>query len=251
MNVLTRVIQKWMWLSIPFTVVISGCSIIGLTLGLMSDARQPKEMIIPGWKVDSLKVGTMIEVLCKDSITLKGKYSGVEPLPLGQYAQAYAKAQARLPAGIHLPDLADTLTMTFVSPNLQVSKRVLSGKLSGFEVGFILFTTTENGRFKVSSERLEELMRLRDERGTDLTGEIVSNLITEGKIPARSALVLLDEGRRKPVAINQVEQVHQFAGKKNGAITGLLLGAVIDATLVFIAVHEVDDSFKNMDWGEH
>ncbi len=251
MNVLHRLIQRWMWLSIPFTVVISGCSLIGLTLGAMSDARQPKEMIIPGWKVDSLKVGTMIEVLCKDSITLRGKYNGVEPMPLGQYAQAYAKAQARLPEGIHLPNLADTLTMTFVSPNLQAPKRVLSGKLSGFEVGFIQFTATENGRFKVSSERLEELMRLRDESGTDLTGEIVRNLIAEGKMPVRSALLLLDEGRRKQVAINQVEQVHQFAGKKNGALTGLLVGAVIDATLVFIAVNEVNDSMKHPDWDEH
>jgi hypothetical protein len=75
-----RLTRRWRPLCLLFAATFCGCSIIGLTLGSISDASQPKEMNVPSWQVDTLKNGARVEVQLRDGSSVRGTYTGIELL---------------------------------------------------------------------------------------------------------------------------------------------------------------------------
>lgn len=232
MRIMKRLVRNWMLLSFFPAVTMCGCSIIGLTIGMSSDARRPKEMTIPGLKADSLRANDAIEVLLKDGAAMTSNNFSVEPLPFYEYTKLYAEAQTRLAAEVTLPDLGDTLTLSFASFIPQSSDIMTTGQLSEFEVGFVRFTTNEEGKASMRTRSLSELLRLSDQKGKTFTGEAIRNLINDGKIPVRTGLILAARGEQRMLAINQIEQIRQSAAPKTGALAGFVLGAILDAMAV-------------------
>lgn len=232
MNLMKQRGRIWRWLCLLPAVTMSSCTIIGLTIGLTSDAHLPKAMTIPGWKVDSLRADDKIEILFKDGTTLSCNHFVVEPLPLYQYARLHAEAQTRLPAEFSLPNLGDTLTMSFSSFIPQAPEMIVAGQLSEFDVDLIRFTANEHGAVTTKARRLSELLRLRDPKGRELSGEMIRDLIDQGKIPVRSGLTLVEQGGQRMVAANQIQQIRQSAPPRNGAFIGLVVGACLDAMVI-------------------
>ncbi len=230
-----RQCPSWRPFCLLLAVALCGCSIIGLTIGALSDARQPKAMTVPGWKVDTLKVGAKVEVLHRDGSTVSGKFTGVKPMPFSEYVSLHTKAQTQLPEGIHVPNLADTVFMTFIARQPQEPEVVVTGQLAGFEQDSVRIGQQVAGKARILAWPLSELMRMSNRSGDDVTGETVRSLINDGKIPVRSALALSEKREKRLIAANQVQEIHVLPAKKSGALTGFLLGAVIDATVLIAA----------------
>lgn len=232
---------SWRPLCLLLAVALCGCSIIGLTIGALSDARQPKAMTVPGWKVDTLKVGAKVEVLLRDGRTVNGKFKGIKPMPFNQYVTLHNEAKAQLPEGMYLPNPTDTLVMTFAARKPQESEVTVTGQLAGFVRDSVRVGQNVAGKARIVAWPLSELIRLSDQRGNELTGETIRSLINDGKIPVRSSLAILAKSEQKLIPTNQVQQVHQLAGKKEGVLVGFLLGAAIDAAVIA--------AVASADWG--
>lgn len=232
---------SWRPLCLLLAVALCGCSIIGLSIGALSDARQPKAMTVPGWKVDTLKVGAKVEVLLRDGRTVNGKFKGIKPMPFNQYVTLHNEAKAQLPEGMYLPNPTDTLVMTFAARKPQESEVTVTGQLAGFVRDSVRVGQNVAGKARIVAWPLSELIRLSDQRGNELTGETIRSLINDGKIPVRSSLAILAKSEQKLIPTNQVQQVHQLAGKKEGVLVGFLLGAAIDAAVIA--------AVASADWG--
>lgn len=232
---------SWRPLCLLLAVALCGCSIIGLSIGALSDARQPKAMTVPGWKVDTLKVGAKVEVLLRDGRTVNGKFKGIKPMPFNQYVTLHNEAKAQLPEGMYLPNPTDTLVMTFAARKPQESEVTVTGQLAGFVRDSVRVGQNVAGKARIVAWPLSELIRMSDHRGNELTGETIRSLINDGKIPVRSSLAILAKSEQKLIPTNQVQQVHQLAGKKEGVLVGFLLGAAIDAAVIA--------AVASADWG--
>lgn len=238
MRIMKRLVRNWMLLSLFPAVTMCGCSIIGLTIGMSSDARRPKEMSIPGLQAYTLRANDRIEVLLKDGAAMTSNNFSVEPLPFHEYTKLYAKAQTHMAAEVTLPDLGDTLTLSFASFIPQSPEITITGQLSEFEVGFIRFIMNEEGKTNIRTRRLDELIRCHDQKGNTLSGETIEHLIYDGKIPVRTGLILVDRGEQRMLAINQIEQIQQSAAPKTGALVGFVLGAMLD-TMAIVEISSI------------
>lgn len=238
MSTAKRQCPSWKPLCLLLAVALCGCSIIGLTIGALSDARQPKAMTVPGWKVDTLKVGAKVEVLLRDGRTVNGKFKGIKPMPFNQYVTLHNEAKAQLPEGIYLPNPSDTLVMTFAARKPQESEVTVTGQLAAFVRDSVRIGQNVAGKARIVAWPLSELIRMSGHRGNEITGETVRRLINDGTIPVRSSLAILEKREQKLIGINQIQQVHQLAGKRTGAIVGLLVGGVIDATVMIVTLSQ-------------
>ncbi|MCK6560026.1 hypothetical protein L6R21_12600 [bacterium] len=238
-----RLLKRWVALSLLPAMVLCSCSIIGLIIGATSDARQPKAMTVPGWKVDTLKVGAKVEVLLRDGRTMNGKFKGIKPMPFNQYVTLHNEAKAQLPEGMYLPNPTDTLVMTFAARKPQESEVTVTGQLAAFVRDSVRIGQNVAGKARIVAWPLSELIRMSGHRGNEITGETVRRLINDGTIPVRSSLAILAKSEQKLIPTNQVQQVHQLAGKKEGVLVGFLLGAAIDAAvLVYVMSQPLFDS---------
>jgi len=93
------------------SVCMSGCSVLGLAIGVAHDANQPKEFTIPGWPVEALKPGATIDITIKDGNLVSGKYDGASFFPAEHYAAVYSQARNELTGEILLPAVDDSVTM--------------------------------------------------------------------------------------------------------------------------------------------
>ena len=58
------------------TMTFSGCSAIMYGLGSLADASKPDSVYVPGCPIDTLKLGTFIQVITSEDDTISGKYQG-------------------------------------------------------------------------------------------------------------------------------------------------------------------------------
>ncbi|MCG3157763.1 MAG: hypothetical protein DKINENOH_04399 [bacterium] len=230
-----RQCPSWRPLCLLLAVALCGCSIIGLTIGAISDSRRSSAVTIPGWQVETLKAGSRIEALLWEGSSVTGKYTGIELMPLNQYDAIYSEALARLPEGIHFPGRGDTIIMTFATHVPETPETTVTGQLSRLELGNIRVVQNRTGTSSIVGWRLSELLHLSDQKGNHFTGETVRDLIGHGKIPVRSALALSEGGEKRLIAANQVQEIHVLPAKKSGALTGFLVGAAIDAVVLIAA----------------
>lgn len=233
MNFSNRLMRRGLLtLIIVFAGSMMSCTLIGLVLGLTSDMNQPKALTVPGWEVDTLKVGAQIEILHRNGSKIRGRYSGNESLLEHEYAKPYAEARSRLTAGGYVPALGDSITMLFVSPDQAKLKSTLTGKFLGFELGYIRFSARTGKTTNWQARRLSDLTTLSNAQGDTVSGATIRSWVNEHRVPLRTALAITQGYDTKFVAIDSIQQIRQFAGPKNGVLIGLMAGIAVDVAVV-------------------
>jgi hypothetical protein len=241
MNYSHRLTRAGMVLAILLAGAMTSCTILGLVIGSTSDKNQPEALTVPGWEVNTLQVGAQIDILKKDGTQVSGKYTGMELLSVSDYARPYGEARSRLPEGVYFPALGNSITMIFASPDQKKSETSSqTGKFFGFELGHIRFVVNTGRTTNWWRRSLDDLITLSNQQGNTVTGKTIRNFVYERKIPLLSAVAVMHKGKKRVVAIDSIQQIHQFAGKGYGALTGFLVGAAIDAAVVMITLSSLD-----------
>ena len=73
---------------------LSGCSLIGLGIGALSDANTPDYTTIPGWEEGNIEPGTEIDILLNNGEQVSGTYIGLEHVLEEEYAEQYTEKYA-------------------------------------------------------------------------------------------------------------------------------------------------------------
>jgi hypothetical protein len=227
--------------------LLSGCygvlwvvpPVAGTGLGVLHDSQTSDiAAIVPGWEVAEVKIGAQIIVILKDGTIVSGEYFGIDSIPNEEYATKYAELQKQMPEGSFLPSIGDTITV--------LSKLITrdSLKFLGFEYGYInlgLLDSDKSGKLK-----FENLENITDKHRNKTEGEVIRNLISEGKIPPLflSRIAMGEYKKRKDaweeetvsavgkkfIYINDIDHI-QIKSRKYGTFIGCLLGSAADAAI--------------------
>jgi len=202
-------------------IAASGCSLIGLGVGAISDSRQ-KMLTLPGWQIETVAKGRDVVLSLADGSTLAGKFEGLVPEPWEEYRTRYASFRSREGAP-RLPVLG---------PGATVKGRngvVTQGDLLGFDAGVVLIGYA--GRSAPARISLDVVESLSDDQGTTLESGQLAWLASTRALPLQTTIAISGESGRRHVPSDDVRQV-VVPATRHGKLAGFLIGAVIDAVVI-------------------
>jgi len=207
---------------------MNGCSLIGLTIGAVSDASKPDSLTIPGWEIHIVKPGTKVNVLLKDGEKYSGEFARLERLSLEKYAEKYTSLQEKI-TEFFLPELGDTIVVALKSGihrivdfvgfdyNYEDKKPKREMKSNFTDIMCIVsanqFPDSTSDRIPVSN--IDEIY---DSEGNSVEGRVLERLAIEEQIPLLSTIVIEDSTGRSRFGINEVHQISAKVKKSGGSI---------------------------------
>ena len=221
-----------------------GCTVIGLTAGAVSDASR-KAAPLPTWKVYTLKPGVPIDVQLRDGRRFVGRFSGLDPVPATEYAEAYEKARAALQGEVRLPALGPARVDEAGGKRRQV-------ELLGFGPGCAFLRRKEGA--EPTRMPSAQISTLTDVAGVSIGTTKIDTWTNSGRLPLMEAFALagapLDASapplnkEYKDVGPDQrqslrlpLEEIATIEWLRPGgnATKGFLIGAAVDAVVIGIA----------------
>jgi hypothetical protein len=218
-------------LCLPYTLFI-GCSVVGAVVGGISQpAREGK--ITSSLGLDSISLGTDIQLVRFDRSTLDGSYKGLEVYPGKLYARTYDTLVARSAYSGFVPKLNQKVT-------LRSAGRSEEGFFKGIDRGELLFQSALDADTIAVS--LEDIEWIQSSDSSRLAGNTARKLVRDGSMPGRRVILLEVDRHDQTVPYESVELVI-VKSRSSGVLTGFLVGAAVDVTLLIIAAtaaNEVD-----------
>ncbi len=211
-------------LCLPYSCFI-GCSVIGaIAGGASSPAREGKITSTLG--LDSISTGTEVQLLRYDRGTVEGKYRGLALYPGRLYAHDYESRVARSGYMGFVPGLNQKILLRSSGISEQ-------GFFKGIDRGNLLFQP-DPGEDTVEVA-VEDVEWLQASDSLHMQGRILRKLVRDGSMPGRRVIQLESEGGIQNVPYESIKIV-QVKGTGSGALTGFLIGAAVDLTVVILLV---------------
>jgi hypothetical protein len=222
----TRIIHGFaLILAIVLLFQISGCSIIGVGFGAYEDGSKPDTLFIQDWKIKGVEPGSKINIILNDGNLVSGKYIGLEKVTTEEYTESYARSREQNIKEVILPELGDSITV------IDTIGRQWVCEFSGFDYHNFM-SVQQKGQTEPSITVLGLVGKILDRDGNVIEVDKIRNLMTEGKLPLLSAIVVQGEVGRIQVPMDKVRQIKVRVDKHN-ALIGFLIGAVVDSLLVY------------------
>lgn len=225
-----RVFTRLAAVAAALGIASSGCSLVGLGIGAISDSHQ-KTATLPAWQIETVAKGREVVLSLLDGSTLAGKLEGVVPEPRDEYRTRYASLSFREGAP-RLPALGPGATVK------GRNGRSEQCELLGFDPGVVLIG--QAGHAAPARLAFDVVESVSDSQGTTLERGDLVRMASTGAIPLQTSIVVSAESGRRHVPSDQVRQVIVPA-KRHGKLTGFLIGAVIDAAVIIAVIASEDE----------
>ena len=223
---------------------LSGCSLIGFGVGSIIDASKSDSLLIPGWRIETIKPGEGIRVLLKNGEEVRGTYMGHNPIPQEKYAARYADFQRSKQEELSIPALGDSITITLESGTqgkrllLGFDHQYLSGKLkqeADSALGLSSYIISVKHMHDTTSGMvfLHRVDKIVDSRGNEVKGKILQRLAYQREIPLLSSLAVKQQIKTVHIPMEEVYQI-EVPKKGNLKWTGLAIGAAVDVLVIII-----------------
>ena len=211
-------------LCLPYSCFI-GCSVIGaIAGGAGSPAQEGKITSTLG--LDSINTGTKVQLLRYDRVSVEGIYRGLVLYSDRLYARTYEARVSRSAYPGYIPELNQKIL-------LRSSGIEEQGFFKGIDRGNLLFQPDPGeDTVEVSADDVEWL---RASDSLRMQGGILRRLVRDGSMPGRRVIQLEEGGGIQNVPYESLEIV-RIQGKGSGALTGFLIGAAIDLTVIILFV---------------
>src|SRR5262245_19757610 len=202
-----------------------GCTLIGLGAGASLDSTNQKLEPAPAWRVLKLHDGTRIALHLSDGQRVEGAFARTDFRDPASYAAAYEDARAARAGRVDLPRLGPCVLKEMTEVH-EEDVHWVGIDLTGIVVGKEARRIVPFGRVGA----------LRDEAGRVVSGPALQELVEARQVPLLSAIWLKGLGR--PVLAENVVQI-EVPSKQHGKLIGALTGLVVDA--IIVAVVATDD----------
>jgi hypothetical protein len=158
---------------------LSGCTLIGYTIGRDSDTRVARAETYPIADIEGLRPGTDANLVTRGGRLFSGRYQGLVPVDEAEYARRYALA--RQSARIPLPAIGE-LILVFAGP-----ERV-EGRFRGFDYDRIALEPGNGGEpWDIELASLDSLV---NGDGQSLYRTALRRYVWQGWLPLLSAVSL-------------------------------------------------------------
>jgi hypothetical protein len=217
-------------------ILFTGCSLIGFTVGAISDSGKKGGGEISGIaELRHLQEGTGIVLITRDGTRIDGDFLAIHQLNRQEYDRLYLAAIETLEVRDRLPLPGDTLTFEY----FEAPGKKMRGLFRGVDPGLLLLWQRAQ-QFSMTGVR-----NLRGDSARPLDLFALHALSQDGRLPHISTGVLVDRGKdTTEVPVEEIVRIEKDAGG-NGKLTGFVVGAVIDAVVLIVISaqeHEREES---------
>jgi hypothetical protein len=206
---------------------VSGCTVIGLGIGLAVDHRNGREHRVSCDSLKSVPRGRVVEVTLTYGDTLRGTFTGTGARPEDSYRPAYDTARALLGGDTALPAIGETLTVT--TPR----GWNLSGLFCALDAGALAIHRLEDDSTVCLPAFSVSQIRNRDGHGYDPA--LIRDLVSSGSLPSALELVVESGGKTRGIPLEHIRQIYAPPRRTHYWILGGVVGLVVDVTLAAVA----------------
>jgi len=215
--------------------LISSCSLIGFGIGAGVDKKKPKTNSIYKNQINTLELGSNVEIILNDRNKKYGKYGGI----LYEYdsggIQEYQMIKEALADEVILPNQNDTL-MIYLSNEKNTGKL---GLFKGFESGKLWYKYFYSEDFSSVELSLVDNFTVNYENNVDSVQ--INNILIKQKFPNLLHLKV----NTKPETIEYIPLVAiskiEVTNKRNAKFIGLGVGIAIDAIITAAAIKSMQN----------
>ncbi len=217
-------------LSMAFFIVylsfeFSGCSLIGLGIGAIKDGHEPDNTTATNSQLWFVQPGQNVSMVLRDGTVLKGSYGGIQPVPKDDYGRKYEETCAQNYGSIALPRLGEKVIFAGNDPTDQYEC-----EFAGFDLGLIMIKNIEKNT--ISGVSTKRYPTFKNSQGNLIDVKALDAMMLEGKIPFVSGAVMKIGSNQKVIPVEQISEV-RIPNKKHGKLIGFLIGAGIDAVVIY------------------
>jgi len=216
--------------------IISGCTAIGLGVGVYLDSRTEAVIINPLHDLDTIEEGEQITVTLKGGYEYQGEYDGLGVVDDDEYRVSYEKFRRNITDGLQLPAIGDMITIYLKPARDSVNKERV---FLGFN-----FKASPDGRktylkykYKLSNET--ELMNLRRIHSIVKPGEYeinpqtIDDFIVSGGLTDVMAINLRNNAGDNKIAVKDIDYITLKSERNMTKILGAV-GFVSDLIIYMI-----------------
>lgn len=210
---------------------LSGCSVIGFTVGAIKDAALPQEYVFTRYAIDSLKHGMVLKIRKVDSTICSGKLSGTISRPPEEYVVIYKGHLTRSPIGLLVPELGESIRIIAEGER---GHRESFGQLIGFHSGAICVRAS--GETEVTDVPTSAIDTVFSGAGRAIDGVRIRRHLANGDIPLMETGLLVKVGDQTTlVPLDSILEIH-CPTSRNEKWWNLGIGIVLDAVGIIVTV---------------
>ncbi|MFH0957427.1 MAG: hypothetical protein V1897_01860, partial [Pseudomonadota bacterium] len=184
-----------------FAFLLSGCTVIGLTVGGNIDRAARKKAIGTAERIIPLKPGRSITITLVDGREVTGVYQGLKQRPASEYIPLYERVHDSL-SSIHnasLPPIGDTLTIS-----------IQTGKMpQGQLVGYGLHRLWLKPLKKNSPTHIpfRDITKITDSHGVTFSTKDQINMMVDDSMPSVMTILLRQDSSEICIPTDSISQV--------------------------------------------
>ncbi len=207
--------------------VLASFYLSGCTLIMAADhASRPDHASFPASDLRGLGPGAPMVLVLRDGESIEGRHAGLVSIPEEEYAEIYTAVRGEQPGGVLLPALGDSVVL------VGVHNHRLGCEFLGFVDPMHAWVRAQGA----PAPRAVPLARVREilhRDGTRSPGDAVAELLADGELPIRTAILIDDGEARRQVPMEEISEV-VIPTRKGGMLQAVLIGAAVDALLVVV-----------------
>ena len=216
--------------SISASFLLNSCSLIGFGIGASVDKKKPKTNTIYKYQIDTLEIGSNVEIILQDGKIKYGKYSGIVNVYDQNFHREYDSLKNSLASQVNLPSVNDTLLIS-LSSEKNVSNL---GIFKGFESGKLWYKYFYSEDFSKVDLSLIDNFTVNYEYQVDSLQ--VNNIILKQKFPNFIHLKINTQGStNENIPLINISKI-LVINKRNVKYIGLGVGLAIDAIIAVAAI---------------
>ncbi len=230
-NVITRILAA----AIMLLCFISGCSAIGLGIGIAADKATPNrsERKVSDWEAEF--PDEKVIIVSKDSITSEGELKGISQMNQYYYSVAYEDHRIQIKHLTDFPRFGEIITV-FDYKNRQ-TKYVFRGMdYQNILVGAI----KEERNIEIAYIHFTKIIK---EDGSAITSDTIRAVVENGGMPALSVFVIETKSGIVSIPGMDIAKIYSV-NKKNKKMAGLVLGLALDITFYFYFLATFGSQFR-------
>ncbi len=217
--------------------LLNGCCLIGLGIGAVSDAHTPDSVLVKQKQWPVVKRGQRIKVKLKNGQKVIGKYLSFKRSLTRPYLTHYYSFLQSTHRYNQMPKPYEKIQVQ------TVDNKTLEGMFLGVDQRNLNLLTEYLNSFRIL---LTDIKNITNEQGKiyqlETIREIISKpnfpLYSEKEIDKEAKLTILVNNEPKSFVPTQIRQV-EILPRKNGKLTGFLVGAAIDVVFVIFTINSM------------
>jgi len=218
-----------------FSTLLSGCTVIGLGVGVAVDHRNARDRRVSWDGARSVPRGRDVEVTLTSGDTLRGKFTGLRALPPDSYRSAYDSAQVTLDGGSVLPRLGETVLFTPVKgPRIR-------GPFRGFEAeALAVYQPDERSTAYLP---LSKAAQLRNLDGQPFDVDYLRFLASSRALPSTREFVVESGGQTSRIPLQYIHEVYAAPQRTHKWILYGVIGLAVDAAVTAAVISSISWDF--------